>query len=189
MGEGVRVTGYDCVTCGAHHDELPNCFLIPLPLPVFQVPEEQRGHRVQGNPELCVLDNEHYFILGNVDVKVRNSDDFIRWTVWASLSQTNAARAAELWNAPGREKEPPYFGWLCNVLPGYDSTLHLKTHVHTQEVGVRPVIEVDPQHLLGREQRDGITAARRDELIHAAVAMFAPQGVPVPTVKPWWKFW
>ena len=182
------MTGYDCASCGQHHDELPYCFSIPLPLPVDQVPEQDRARRVEAGVDLCVLDGEHFFVLGNLDVRVRESEDFIRWTVWCSLSSANFARTVDLWETPGRENEPPYFGWLCNVLPGYDSTLHLKTHVHTQVVGVRPLIEVEPEHPLGREQRDGITSQRRDELIHAAVATYAPPSQKVGG-GPWWKLW
>lgn len=184
------MTGYDCVCCGKHHDELPTCFLIPLPLPVFQIPEAERARRVEISSDLCVLDGEHFFILGNVEVRVRESQDAVRWTVWASLGKASFARALELWDTRGREDEPPYFGWLCNDLPGYESTLNLKTHVHTQAVGTRPLIEVEPEHQLGLDQRDGITRARFDELIHAAVATFAGTERPAPAgAKPWWKVW
>ena len=184
------MTGYDCVCCGKHHDELPNCFLIPLPLPVFQVPTAERGRRAEISSDLCMLDGEHFFILGNIDVKVRESEDFIRWTAWTSLSKANFSRVVELWETAGRESEPPYFGWLCNLLPGYESTLHLKTHVHTQVVGTRPFIEVEPDHPLGLEQRDGITRARFDELVHAAIATFSAAAEPAPApVKPWWNLW
>jgi hypothetical protein len=183
------MTGYDCTCCGKHHDELSNCFLIPLPLPVLQVPEAERKRRVEASSDMCVLDDEHFFILGNVDVKVRGSSEFIRWTMWASLSRANFARAFELWETPGRENEPPYFGWLCNVLPGYEPTVHLKTHVHTQPVGIRPFIEIEPEHQLGLDQRDGITKARFDELVHAAIATFPPAQADRTAKKPWWRPW
>jgi hypothetical protein len=181
--------GYECVRCGSHHDALPNCFLIPLPLPVHQVPERDRPGRVEASSDLCALDGEHFFILGNLDVKVRDSSDFVRWTVWTSLSKSNFARAMELWDTPGREAEPPYFGWLCNLIPGYEPTLNLKTHVHTQAVGVRSLIEVEPLHQLGLEQQDGITRERYDELVHAAVATFPPQREVGAPRRPWWRPW
>jgi hypothetical protein len=57
--------------------------------------------------------------------------------------------------------EPSYFGWLCNSIPAYPETLHLKTAVHAREVGLRPLIELEAtDHPLAIEQRDGITAAR-----------------------------
>jgi hypothetical protein len=44
------------------------------------------------------------------------------------------------------------------------STLNLKTNVHTQPVGLRPLVELEPtDHPLAVEQRDGITVARVQE--------------------------
>lgn len=87
------------------------------------------------------------------------------WGVWVSLSQRNFLRMHELWHTPGRENEPPYFGWLSTEIPVYrPSTLSLKTQVHTRPVGERPLIELEPtDHPLAVEQRAGITVARVQE--------------------------
>ena len=74
-------------------------------------------------------------------------------------------RACKLWEKPGRETEPPYFGWLSTALPGYPSTLNLKTNVHTRQVGRRPRVELEPtDHPLAVEQRQGITLSRVQEI-------------------------
>ena len=74
-------------------------------------------------------------------------------------------RALQLWEQPGRESEPPSFGWLSTSLPGYPETLHLKTMVHTREVGRRPRVELEPtDHPLAVEQRQGITWERVQEI-------------------------
>ena len=182
------MAGYTCSCCGKQHVEPPNCFIAPLPVPVLSIAESDRSNRVEASSDLCILDGEHYFILGNIDVRVQDSADFIRWTMWTSLSQSNFARATGLWDTPGREGEPPYFGWLCSQVPGYESTLSLKTQVHTQAVGVRPLIEVEPIHQLGLDQVNGITRQRCDALIHAAMATF-PAAQEGSTPKPWWKVW
>ena len=63
-----------------------------------------------------------------------------------------------------------YFGWLSSILPTYPSTLHLKTHVHTRPIGIRPLIELEPtDHPLAREQRMGITWERVLEINRAAL--------------------
>ena len=77
-------------------------------------------------------------------------------------------RAVELWDTPGRESEPPCFGWLCTSLPLYPKTLHLKTHVHTHPVGERPFVELEPtDYPLAVEQRNGITMDRVREIAEA----------------------
>ena len=71
----------------------------------------------------------------------------------------------ELWDAPGRESEPPFFGWLCTRLPGYLDTATLKAHLHTRPLGERPFIELEPtEHPLAVEQRSGISLVRAREI-------------------------
>jgi len=118
--------------------------------------------------ELCVIEAEHFFIRGRLVIPVLDADpgtDF-DWGVWVSLSRTNFERALSLWTVAGRESEPPYFGWFSTELPVYQpTTLRLKTNVHTQAVGQRPLIEVEPtDHPLAVEQRTGITLARVREI-------------------------
>jgi hypothetical protein len=58
------------------------------------------------------------------------------------------------------------FGWLATAIAGYrPSTLGLKTNVHTQPVGERPLVELEPtDHPLAVQQRDGISLARAQEI-------------------------
>jgi hypothetical protein len=93
--------------------------------------------------------------------------------VWVSLSRENFVRAAELWDVPGRQTEPPMFGWLNTSLPTYTPpTVSLKTMLHTREVGLRPLVVLEPtDHPLAIEQRDGIAVEllerRVAQLLHA----------------------
>ncbi|OKJ65215.1 hypothetical protein AMK27_05235 [Streptomyces sp. CB02009] len=114
----------------------------------------------------CVIQAQHYFVKGLIEIPVIDSDDVFSWAVWVSLSRENFARAADKWNTPGREAEAPYFGWLSTELSLYSpSTINLKTHVHTRPVGHRPRIELEPtEHPLAVEQRTHITLARVREI-------------------------
>ena len=185
------MTGYTCKTCGTWHDERPTCFIAPLPEAVLQVPESERGRRVEAGPSQCILDGEHFFILGNLDIPIIGSAEPLRWSVWSTLSQPNFKRAAELWETPGREDEPAYFGWLSNHIPGYAATINIKVFVHTQEVGIRPQIEVlEEGHPLRRDQIEGISADRADELIHASWSPDSESpATAAPPQRPWWKVW
>ncbi|MCH7232555.1 DUF2199 domain-containing protein [Glycomyces sp. L485] len=119
----------------------------------------------------CVINAQHYFVKGLIEIPVIDSDDVFAWGVWVSLSRENYARLAELWETPGRESEEPYFGWLTTELPVYSSsTINLKTNVHTRPVGERPFIELEPtDHLLAVEQRTGITLDRVCEIAEAVI--------------------
>lgn len=110
----------------------------------------------------CVIQGRAFFLRG--------------LNVWVSLSQENFIRACEFWGIPGRESEPPYFGWLSTELSIYSpSTINLKTNLHTRPVGERPVIELEPtDHPLAVEQRTGITLDRARQiaeiLLHGGAA-------------------
>jgi hypothetical protein len=163
--------GYACKTCGQWHEEPPRTFGADLPAAVAQLAPLEVKVRVERGSDQCVLDSEHYFILGNLDIPIVGAKDVMRWTVWTTLSQSNFERSAALWHAEGREKEAPYFGWLSNQIPGYPASINIKTLVHTQPVGVRPLIQVtEPGHQLTIDQQRGITDERADALAHAALS-------------------
>jgi hypothetical protein len=122
--------------------------------------------------EQCVIRREHFFVRARIVIPVIDADAEFDWGVWVTLSQPNFMRMSELWTTPGREREPSYFGWLSTEIPIYQpTTLNLKTHVHTQPVGQRPLVELEPSdHPLAVEQRTGITLCRvqqiAEELLH-----------------------
>lgn len=157
--------GYHCRACGEHHAELPLHYGAAAPAHYHLVPEAERETRALLSSDQCVIDGEHFYIVGNLELPVLGHDELFSWDVWVSLSRDNFRRAYELWETPGREAEPAYFGWLSTDLPGYPQTLLLKTHVHTRAVGRRPRVELEPtDHPLAVEQRTGITWDRVREI-------------------------
>ena len=163
------MNGYTCNICGQYHDGLPLSYGSPVPALVHSIPEKEQKRRVLLSSDQCEVrgekffDEKAYFIVGNIDIPIIGSTEIFRWTVWVSVSKENYKRASKLWNKSGREKEPPYFGWLSTSLPLklYPETLNLKTNVHTRPVGIRPFIELEPtNHPLAVEQRNGITWKR-----------------------------
>jgi hypothetical protein len=170
--------GYTCGFCGQHHDEVPLSYRTKAP--VYWSSELESDPDSGLDDELCVINGEHFFVQGNIDIPIIGADGsdgsdgsdgeddgVFTWGVWVSLSQANFARTVELWSTPGRESEPPYFGWLSTELPVYapQSTLNLKTVVLTQPVGTRPLVHLEPtEHLLCIEQHIGITRERIQEI-------------------------
>lgn len=159
-------TGFNCSTCGQYHAELPTCFGPEAPAPWYGIPENERPRRAELTSDQCVIDDEHFFVLGRIEIPIHDSKGVFCWLAWVSLSRSKFERAYELWQTEGRESEPPYFGWLCSSLPGYpETTLNLKTNVHTRPVGERPLIELEPtDHPLAVEQMQGISLRRGQEL-------------------------
>lgn len=152
-----------CSVCGGTHGEIPFAFGAEAPYVYWTVPEAERSRRTLLSSDQCVIDDRHFFVRGNLEVAIRDGGpgEAFLWGVWVSLSETNFFRMADLWNDEGRVSEPPYFGWLSTQLPGYPETLNLKTHVHTRQVGERPLVTLEPtDHPLAVEQREGISRER-----------------------------
>src|SRR5687767_4178228 len=111
--------GYTCGFCGQHHDDVPLSYRTKAPVYWQEtlVDDEDSGL----DEELCVIQGEHFFVQGNIEIPILGEQDGVfTWGVWVSLSQENFARTVELWSTPGRESEPPYFGWLSTDLPIYN---------------------------------------------------------------------
>lgn len=49
------MSGFDCTTCGRHHDELPMCLGSPAPELWFSIPEEEREKRAVLSSDQCVI--------------------------------------------------------------------------------------------------------------------------------------
>ncbi|PVC93886.1 DUF2199 domain-containing protein [Streptomyces sp. CS147] len=161
--------GFTCTCCGAHHSELPMNYTVGAP--AVWDPSFADADDCLLSSDQCVVQAQHYFVKGMIEIPVIGSDEVFSWGVWVSLSRESFSRAADLWDTPGREAEEPYFGWLTTDLPVYPTpTLNLKTHVHTRPVGERPLVELEPtDHPLAVEQRTGITLDRVQEIAEAVL--------------------
>jgi len=156
--------GYVCDSCDQRHAELP--FSYGAPAPAYWRADLDGDEHSALDDEICVIEAEHYFVRARLVIPVLDGDRAFDWGVWVSLNEANFRRMLDLWTTPDREHEPPYFGWLSTELPVYPiSTLNLKTSVHTDRVGTRPHIELEPtDHPLAVEQRTGITLSRVQEI-------------------------
>jgi hypothetical protein len=166
-----------CVQRGAVHHGPPMAYVAPLPAGIDTRRPAERSRRVELGPEQCELDGEHFFIRARICLPVHDGPHPFEWGVWVSLSAASYQRLLARWTEPGRETDRPVFGWLCTVLPGYPSTLHLKTMVHSRPVGERPVVELEPtDHPLAVEQRQGITMQRVLAIAEEVQAAGQPSG-------------
>jgi hypothetical protein len=165
------MTGFTCSTCGKYHAEMPMSFGPGAPAPWYAMPENERQRRARLTPDQCIIDDQHFFVLGCIELPVQGTSDVFSWLAWVSLSRADFQRTCDLWRTKGREAERPYFGWLCSSLPGYSqTTLGLKTNVHTRPVGERPYIKLEStEHPLSIEQRDGIPISRLQEIVERSM--------------------
>ena len=156
--------GYVCKTCGKTHEDLPDVGL-QYPDHYFGVPENERESRIKCSTDLCVIDNEHYFIRGVILIPIHKSEDHFGIGVWVSLNKENFKKYEE---NPDTSDIGPVFGWLCNSILCYDEeTQLLKTMVHFQSNGQRPMIDLEPcEHKLYQDYSQGISVDEAWEMAH-----------------------
>ena|SRR5215467_1374747 len=171
---------WTCSCCGKTHTGLPLDFSVIFP-DYFAgwrsgLSEEQINERSFFNEDICVVEHEHYFIRGVIELPLIGFPaNHFRWGVWCSVSKKSFDEIIQLWKIDPHGYGP-YFGWLNNCLPLYSpSTLNLKTNVHLQSNNLRPRIELEPtDHPLSLEQKNGITVERVQEIAAALLHKSEP---------------
>ena len=157
---------WKCHICGIEHDDLPDCFGIESPWPAL-VPEAEFEARVELTRDQCVVDGEHFFVRGHIQIPIHGREEPLAFSVWASLSEKSFLHMNDRWDAPDRDTDPPYFGWLCSPISVYPSTIHLKLSVQSRSLGLTPLFALEPtDHPLAIEQQQGITEARWHQIAH-----------------------
>ncbi len=169
VGRVTGVEGFACRTCGTWHDGLP--FSFQSLAPDYWTDEAAADGQSELGEEQCIIRGELFFVRALIRLPVLDAEEDFEWGVWVSLSESSFLRMSEVWEHEGREREPPAFGWLSSSLPAYEQpTLNLKTTVHTQPVGLRPLVELEPtDHTLAIEQREGIRRCRVQEFAESIV--------------------
>jgi hypothetical protein len=120
--------------------------------------------------DFCILDDEHFFIRGVLELPIIGAaGERFGYGVWSSLSRKNFDLYVESFDDGGQGDLGPWFGWFSNRLAGYPDTLnHLKCKVTLRDGRLRPALELEPtDHPLALEQRSGITFDRLLELYAA----------------------
>lgn len=155
---------FKCTSCSEWHEGMPTLGA-RAPLYYYSIPKEEREERCALGSDDCVIDQEHFFVRGCLEIPVHGESELFSWGVWVSLSRVDFEQWIRVFDVPSRSHVGPFLGWLSAALPTYPSTENLKTRVHLRDNGIRPYIELEPtDHPLAIEQRNGISVARVAEL-------------------------
>ena len=164
------MAGFFCKSCNEYHDELPLALGPDAPSAWYQIPESERAQRTQLTEDQCVIDDQHFFARGRIMLLVTDADEAFTWLAWVAVSKESFLHSSAYWNIPGRENSPPSFGWLASALPYKPTTMNMSARIRTMPVGERSVIDLEESdHPLAIEQRDGISAARLQDLVEASL--------------------
>jgi hypothetical protein len=155
---------YTCPICGNQYDSLPD-IASNRPDQYWGIPERERSERVFLNSDICVIDNEDFFIRGVIKIPILGTSDNFGFGVWVSQKKENFQKYLD---DPKSNEIGPFFGWLCTHLSYYrEETFLLKTMAHFQAGNLRPLIELEPTaHPLSIDQKKGITLGKAWEIVH-----------------------
>ena len=155
---------YRCATCGEFHNDLPDVG-IDKPDYYWEVPAAERAERVEITSDTCIVDDEHFFIRGVVEIPILESARTFGFGVWVSQKRENFQTYLDNFDS---NQIGPFFGWLSNRIAFYeDDTLLLKTMAHFRGAGMRPTIELEAtEHQLSKDQTNGITMEKAWDIAH-----------------------
>jgi hypothetical protein len=181
MGSELKC-GFECSICGEHHDVLPLSYSVKAPKAVLGIPGDELEKRVVITPDQCVIDGKDFYLRGRIPVPIIGSDEPFIWGVWAEIGPKDFVRTIEQWKMEGREAMQPFRGWLNTEIPIFGNTINVDVDVWTQRVGRRPhFILTDQDHPLAREQRDGMTLLRAEQIaeqmLHQGILSSGPGAV------------
>lgn len=155
---------FRCSCCGELHDGPPMDWAMVNP--DYWSEDLANDPSCKLTSDWCVIEDRDFFVRGCLDIPIKDAPQSFMYGVWVSLSRENFNRMQEIGsNDAAIAREPSYFGWFSNELPGYPSTINLRTQVHLQVDNNRPRIELEStDHPLALEQRNGITMERVREI-------------------------
>jgi len=155
---------YRCLTCGQLHDDLPHIGSAKPDI-YWDVPEEERERRIQLTTDTCILDSEHYFIRGVIEIHVHERPENFGFGAWVSQKREHFFKYQD---EPDSDQIGPFFGWVCTRIAYYPGdTYLLKALAHFRGGGLRPFIELEPtDHPLAVDQQNGIDVAKAWEIVH-----------------------
>jgi hypothetical protein len=155
---------YKCSKCDTWHEGWPDMGY-GQPDYTKEISGPEREKRVFLTSDLCVLDDEFYFVRCLLFLKIRGTGENFTWGIWSSLSKENFSRYQKAYDEDMSDWAP-MFGYLSNRLPHYPDTLSLKLSVQTGIRGARPSVQLEPtDHPLAIDQRDGLALEKLLEIV------------------------
>ena len=151
---------FKCSNCDQWHEGVPG-WAYPFPMVYFDVPESEREERCYLSDDLCVVDDQRFFVRGCIDLPVCEHSDVLVIGAWVEVSEEDFFEFQDLLGVEKREMFGPYSGKLSAAIPTYENTEGLKVSVLLKDGGTRPSLRLEtPAHRLTIEQRGGLPMER-----------------------------
>jgi hypothetical protein len=157
-----------CSVCGEHHDERMLDIRMGLPDEIHALDEAEREQRAWIAEDFAVLDEEWFYVRGLLELPIPELESRFAYGAWAEVPRRDFKKLQKRWLDPRQFK--PLTCWLANELTPYVGTTRLKATLRPVSENQLPLLELEEApHELVRDQRQGISVQRADEL--AAVVL------------------
>ncbi len=147
-----------CQICGQQHrlNEMELSF--GLPDDVFTIPEAEREHRVTASDDICVVDNQRFFIRSIVGLPlIDQPGEQYHLGVWAEVGAPEFKTIFDLWEEPSQSDHPPFTAHIANNIPFCGQTNGLEVNLSLTGVNTRPQLKtLAADSILGKLQAEGI---------------------------------
>ena len=148
---------YKCSCCDKIHYGLPDV-TYSAPAYYFMIPEEEREERVALDTDLCIMDEEHFFVRCVLEIPILGQEQPFGFGIWSTLSEENFELYKDTFHDDVQSHLGPFFGWFSSNVVGFEETLNLPCDVDLRDHGDRPLVYLhDGDHPLVAAQRNGIT--------------------------------
>lgn len=156
---------YRCGSCSKLHQGLPE-LTFSSPHPYARLPETERAARARLGSDLCVIDERRFFLRAVMQVPIAGYDDRFGFGVWAEIGAADFRTYFQNFDSAQNSHLGPFDGQIANALPGFPETSGLDCHIHLQDGGRRPVIEMrTAAHALATAQANGLSIERAIEIV------------------------
>ena len=157
--------GFVCSVCGEFHAERLLDIRLSLPDAIHALPEDERAARAWLSEDFAVLDERIYYVRGLLELPIPELGSKFGYGVWAELEPEHFNHLLEHWHDEEQEDFHPIAARLANDLAPFDETAGLPIVLQPLSADRLPAVRVRAAgHPLCNAQRDGISAARSEEL-------------------------
>ncbi len=160
---------YKCEICGEIHNDYP-ALTFPAPDAYHWLSEEdKKKYNAHLESDFCIIEypgQTYRFIRVVLKQKIIDSELKLEYGLWVSLSETSYNDY--LLNYKNENHLNQYFGWLNNIIPGYEFKESIPTTVETKLGNERPEIfpHSDFEHPFVKDYYNGITKKEAEKRIH-----------------------
>lgn len=164
---------YICSKCGLEHEGRPS-IAFDSPFHYDKLNDEDKKSLAKLSDDFCVIrhpDQTDRFIRAVLHQKVNDDCTTLDYGVWVSLSEKSYKDYLD--NYDNENHQATYFGFLCNILTGYEDTLSIKSNVVLRGK-IRPEViphddQMDSEFV--RDYYNGIDKEEAEQRIKKVIGM------------------